>query len=67
MPGAELLPFPSGGILGRSLAGSPSGCCSTPKTPEGPSWCGRARPRKVSRAGGLLAWRRPSLGDMGVP
>lgn len=41
----------AGGILGRSLAGSPSGCCSTPKTPEGPSWSGRVRPRKVSGSG----------------
>lgn len=42
----------AGGILGRSLAGSLNGCCSTPKTPEGPSWSGRARPRKVSGARG---------------
>lgn len=54
----------AGGILGRSLAGSLSGCCSTPKTPEGPSWSGRVRPRKVSGAGGSqLGGPPPGLGE----
>lgn len=54
----------AGGILGRSLAGSLSGCCSTPKTLEGPSWSGRVRPRKVSGAGGSqLGGPPPGLGE----
>ncbi|XP_052645274.1 proto-oncogene tyrosine-protein kinase Src isoform X5 [Harpia harpyja] len=48
------------GILGRSLAGSPSGCCSTPKTPEGPSWSGRVRPRKQPPCPILLPHTHPS-------
>lgn len=43
----SLLFAPTGGTLGRSLVGSPSGCCSTPKTPGEPSWSGRARRQKV--------------------
>lgn len=44
-------PHPDG-ILARSPGGSQSGCCSTRRTQEGPSWCERARPRKV----GGLPW-----------
>lgn len=57
----------AGGILGRSLAGSPSGCCSTLKTPEGPSWCGRARPQKVSGSGEGQPGGAPLWGVGGHP
>ena len=57
----------AGGILGRSLAGSPSGCCSTLKTPEGPSWSGRARPRRVSGAGRGQPGGAPRRGAGGHP
>nr|AAA42572.1 7 kd protein [Rous sarcoma virus] len=47
------------GTLGRSLVGSPSGCCLTPKTPGEPSWSGRARRQRVPIASPFLTLTTP--------